>query len=83
MKLQAKIKSEYLDQILAGKKWCEYRQFETITLTDENGRSATFDIAFVDRISTGLSITVRNVHPDVPWLKDKRIYRIALGEKVE
>ena len=83
MKLHAKIKSQFLDQILAGKKWCEYRQFETMTLTDENGRSVSFDVSFVDCLSFSADGAVRDAFPDIQWLGGKRIHRIALGEKVE
>ena len=43
MKLHAKIKPEYLDQILTGDKSMEVRSLESITLTDGT-RTHTFDI---------------------------------------
>lgn len=76
MKLQAKINSKYLDLLLSGEKEAEYRQFETITLTDELGRSRVFEIT-----KTGVVIRPHKLYdkyPDVTWDKNKQIIKLTV-----
>ena len=82
MKLHAKIKSKYLDKILSGEKTCEYRQFESIELRDEGGRTAEFDIVRIDNVADPYLEVVRD-HPDIDWDEDKPIYKIKLGKQIK
>ena len=82
MKLQAKIKSKYLDKILSGEKTCEYRQFESIELRDEDGRTAEFDIVRIDDVTDPYLEVVLRDHLDIDWDEDKLIYKIKLGKQI-
>ncbi len=82
MKLHAKIKKEYMNEILEGSKNIEYRQFESITLTDEKGRTATFDVTDVSPCSPFQDQDVRRVFDKVNWDEHKHIFRIFLGERI-
>ena len=80
MKLRARIRAKYLDEIIAGKKTCEYRQIESMELTDEKGRVKTF---IVNNITYASLDDVRYAYPDVPWVEDEPVYKIGLGEEVK
>jgi hypothetical protein len=78
MKLSAKIRAEYLDQLLNGSKDAEYRQFETITLTDENGRSRVFNIIVTRPLTNKQAKLIRKKYPNIPWKQDKQIIRLVI-----
>ncbi len=78
MKLTAKIRAEYLDQILKGKKRFEYRQLESITLTDELGRKVSCRIEGITPLSPRYNKKIRAKYPHVPWDDNLRIYEIAI-----
>lgn len=83
MKLRAKIKPKYLDDILSGQKDREYRQFESMVLTDANGRSAEFDINGISRMPNFISKNcIMDEYNDVPWDDRKDIYEIVLGCRI-
>jgi len=82
MKLRAKIKSKYLDQILYGLKREEFRQIESIILIDEKGRECEFEVKGVVQIHHRLLDHLRRGYPDIPW-DDKLItVRIDLGKLI-
>lgn len=82
MKLRAKIKSKYLDDILDGVKRNEFRQFESITLTDENGRCVEVEINLIEWLGNKQARRIIADHPDVDWDDGKPVYRIELGEQL-
>ena len=84
MKLYAKIMSKYLDQILNGERTKELRQFESITLTDETGREATFAIKYIT-IDGNVEFDqkTRKAHPDIPWKDGLRIHKVYLGQRLK
>ena len=53
MDIHAKIKSKYLDKLISGEKIIEYRQIDSFTLRDENGRTEIFEIMNIDTAQTG------------------------------
>jgi hypothetical protein len=81
MKLRAKIRPDYLDQILSGDKRVEYRQLEEIEL-DDGQRVVRFTVDSVNRLSRFWDMRVRENHPDVPWL-EMPIHEIRLGVMLE
>jgi hypothetical protein len=83
MDLKAKIKKSYLDDILGGGKGVEYRQIETITLTDEDGRSATFEVLNIRKMMDGAGNAIMAILSDIDWKTDKPMYAIALGKRVD
>jgi hypothetical protein len=82
MRLSAKIKSNYLDDVLSGKKKCEFRQLEDFELVDENGRVAAFKIERINTLSDGQIHALKRKHKEIPWSKDTPIIRIDLGERL-
>ena len=80
MKLKAKIKKKHLDEILNVCKAIEYRQFESIELTDETGRKAEFGIDYIARVHNEGHI--RRAYPDISWIPNKPIYKIRLGRQI-
>lgn len=81
MKLRAKVNSAYLNQILAGTKKIEYRQFESMVLTDENGRVAEIEVNNVRRVmEIEEDEKIRADHPNVPWDEEMCIHKIYLGD---
>lgn len=84
MKIRAKVFSKYLDQLLSGEKTKEFRQFESMILTDENGREAEFDISSVIKDGNVYAdLKLRKQYPDVPWIDGKKIYTIYLGKRIK
>lgn len=81
MKLQAKIYEHNLDSILRGDKDVEFRQFESITLTDGE-RSATFKVKGVFRVLPFQMREIMDKHPDVPWMDDTPVHGIEIGELI-
>ena len=79
MNLACTIRSNYFDQIASGFKHFEFRQFETITLTDDLGRTITLTVEGVERCGPDEDVEVRDRYPDVPWNDDLPIYKIGLG----
>jgi len=80
MKLRAKILSKYAEQIKAGSKKVDYRQFESIEFeVVETGEVLEFEVLSVDRC-TNWGKVVRQ-HPDVEWKHDD-IYKIQLGKRL-
>lgn len=81
MKLRAKVNSAYLDQILAGTKKVEYRQFESMVLTDEMGRAVEIEVNGVKRVmDEEEDVAIRDDHPNVPWDPEILIHKIYLGD---
>jgi hypothetical protein len=81
MKIAAKIKAKYLDQILSGEKKVELRQFESITLEDENGRKAEIEIKYITiEGNVFFDEKTRKQYPDVPWKDGLKIHKIYLGK---
>lgn len=81
MKLRAKVNAAYLDQILADTKKVEYRQFESMVLTDENGRVVEIEVNNVRRVmEIEEDEKIRTDHPNVPWDPEICIHKIYLGK---
>jgi uncharacterized protein with HEPN domain len=73
MRLEAKIKSNYLNDILDGSKTMEFRQFDgsdTLILTDETGRKVKCQIESVMEAGAAFEKTIRENHQDVKWKND-------------
>lgn len=83
MKLRAKIKAKYLDDILSGKKVVEYRQFESMVLTDETGRTSEFKILHMGVLSKTNEDVIRKEYSDIPWSPTLWIWGIHLGDEIE
>lgn len=82
MKLHAKIKSKYLDQLLSGEKVYEYRQFESLTLTDENGRSEEFQVGYVGIVESNQHLqSIKDEYRDVNWIEEAHIIEMKLWKK--
>jgi hypothetical protein len=86
MKLAAKINSKYLDEILAGKKTMEFRQFDgkdTMELTDENGRTETVRIERASEAGEEFERTIKSNYRNLKWLKDEPIivFHVRKDEK--
>lgn len=79
MKLSAKIKSKYLDDILAAKKKVEYRNIESLTLTDENNRIVELEVIDMETCSNAETRELMRSYSDVPWT-GKPITAIRLGK---
>ena len=77
MLLKAKIKKEYLDQILSGNKQIEYREIEGIEF-DDGTRKIIFDVKSIDTLTD--NDFLKTNYPDVKW-NDKLKVRIFLGNK--
>jgi len=70
MILKAKINSKYLDDILAGRKTQEYRQFngnDIMEVTDETGRIKQLRIKGMEEASKDLERGVKTFHKDIEW----------------
>jgi len=70
MKIEAKINSKYLTQILEGKKTMEFRQFlgnDYMMLIDETGREARVTIEGVSEASPQLEATVMSNYNELKW----------------
>jgi len=80
MKLRAKIKSKYLDQILCGLKGEEYRQIESIILIDEKGRECEFEVRGIKQLSTKHIKELKKRYKDVKWDDNLLTVRIDLGK---
>ena len=78
MKLKAKIKPKYLDEILSHNKKVEYRQFDEIEL-DDGKRVATFGVDEITRLPFSAAREVMRNHSDVNWVNELPIHEIKLG----
>ena len=70
MLLKAKIKANYLDAIIAGKKTMEFRQFagdDRMVVTDENGREVELKINSVHEASDEMASAIRRENADIRW----------------
>ena len=68
--LKAKIKANYLDAIIAGKKTMEFRQFagdDKMVVTDENGREVELKINSVHEASDEMASAIRRENADIRW----------------
>jgi hypothetical protein len=81
MNLRAKIYPHQLDAILNGTKDVEYRELETIELTDGT-RSYVFKIKAVKVCGKTLREQVYTTFKDVPWTKHAPLVQIHLGAGV-
>ena len=79
MDIKAKILPEYFEQIKAGIKYTEWRQFENFILVNsETGEELTVEINDIHRLGGFEDNATRESYPNVPWLKDKPIHQINL-----
>ena len=77
MKLEARVKSKYLDELLSGTKTAEFRQFEYLSLIDENNRIAFFKIVDIFKLNVDVDSLLRaKIYTDVPWKEELSIYEI-------
>ena len=70
MLLKARIKANYLDAIIEGKKTMEFRQFtgdDRMVVTDENGREAELKINSIHEASDAMSDAIRRENADIRW----------------
>jgi hypothetical protein len=76
VRLRCKVYPKHYDEIKAGHKNIEYRQFEDITLVDEKGgREMTLPI---DCVFIASAKIVMEEYPDVPWDNKKQIIGLVL-----
>lgn len=80
MKLKAKIKSKYLDQILHGLKREEFRQIESVTLIDEKGRECEFEVKGIKQLSPKHIKELKKCYKDIKWDDNLLTVRIDLGK---
>lgn len=82
MKLTAKIRTKYLNEILSGEKPAEFRQIESMILIDEHGNNHEFKVTDIG-ICCPLSIDhLKKKYPDIPWNRNLTTLRIHLGDKI-
>ena len=70
MILKAKIKKEFVDQILAGKKTMEFRQFDgkdRMEVTDENGHTTMLRIVRASEASPEMEDAIKKHHNTIKW----------------
>ena len=72
MRLQAKIKKTYLDEILAGRKLREYRQIEGFYLVDENERVVKVDVINIRMVAGDWETYMKKKNPDVTFKTEPR-----------
>lgn len=81
MILKAKIKSNYMQQIIEGKKRIEYRQIgndgDIFEMTDENGRTMSCYITDAEQCTKKEEKAIKQTHRDVEW-SDKPILKLTL-----
>jgi len=79
MKLYAKIRPHYFDQIKAGKKHIDFRQFESITFYNtETGEEIECEVEGLFLMGDKRDLKLQ--YPDVKWHPLKQIYGIVLGK---
>ena len=83
MMLKSKIKSKYLNEILDGRKICEFREIEGYELTDENGRTVTFYVTEIDTADEHTRQAIADRYPDVHFRADRPLARIWLGKEIK
>lgn len=82
MKLKAKILPKYFEQIKAGDKKVDYRQFKSIVFINiETGEEMEYKIYMIND-AIGNQQVIRGDHPDVFFDTDMIIYGISLGERI-
>lgn len=70
MILKAKIKKEFVDQILAGKKTMEFRQFDgkdRMEVTDENGHTTMLRILRANEAGREFEDAIKKHHTTINW----------------
>jgi hypothetical protein len=70
MILKAKIRKEFVDQILAGKKTCEFRQFDgkdRMEVTDEFGHTTMLRIVRAYEAQPDYEEAIKKVHNTINW----------------
>ena len=77
MKIKAKIRPEYLDEILSGKKEFEYRQIEYMELTDGQ-RTVRAKVSRIVDFDPVAERRIRARYPEVCWESDLRIFGFLL-----
>lgn len=83
MILKVKIRSNYLQQIIEGKKRMEYRQFgnnDILEMTDEKGRTCSCYITDAAPCTEKEEEAVKQLHKDVEW-SDKPIMKFVLSPR--
>jgi len=80
MKLKAKIKAKYLDQLIDGSKNLEFSQIENIELTDENGRCVEFPVYDIFKLNGDFRGFIEEIYPDISWNPLYDIYEIRIRE---
>ena len=89
MKLKCKIKDKYLKQILKGEKKIEYRQIESITFIDEQGKEYEFEVKNVEAskdiegIRGSFIHWLKHKYPDVSWKDNLPTIAIELGRRIK
>jgi hypothetical protein len=85
MILKAKIKSNYMQQIIEGKKRIEYRQIgngDIFEMTDENGRTMSCYITDAESCTKKEENAIKQTHRDVEW-SDKPILKLVLAPRTQ
>jgi len=81
MKLYAKSRPKYFEQIKDEKKHIDFRQFEDITFyNSETGEEIECDVEGVFAVTDKREIAAQ--YPDVKWHPLKQIYGIVLGRRL-
>ena len=73
MMLKAKIKREYMDQIVNGEKTTEYRQIEGLLLSDGN-RTLKVRVRNIHMLNIAEQMRIMQRYPDVKWSKHQGIF---------
>lgn len=77
MKIRAKIKPNYLDDILKGKKDFEYRQVEELILTDGQ-RTLHTEVLDIRKESPKYAEETKRIFKNLPWDPELDIYAINI-----
>ncbi len=71
--MKLKVKQQYLEEILSGKKIVEYRDAHITFVSEETGKEYRFEV-----VGVSMSKGIRNMYPDI--LEDKNTLCFVLGE---
>ena len=83
LNLTNSVRSDYFDQVVAGCPLIEVRQFDTITLKDDLGRSITLNVKGVEQCVPNEDGAVEDtVHSHEPGKDDLPIFKIKLGRVI-
>lgn len=81
--LACSVISHDFDEIIEGRKLIEVRQFETITVKDDLGRTIILDVDGVEQcVPDGEGAVEHNLHSDEPLNDDLPIFKIKLGRVI-